>query len=184
MNMGIYGWREIPHFVRYFEAFAILSFSNASSAGFSIPVMFDTKHLKNQHNTGHLTCFTAVVLVVLIVWFFPDIKVYANFAPRMDVRDWHVTDTSISKFQLLHYFVAYGIFKLQIPCHTRKKMNHLLCSLWRLQFNLRDFHVKTSLVWHVSLRQVVTPTGFKTVVWDKRLQFIFQGAGEIMLQAW
>lgn len=49
--------------------------------------MFDMTDMQNQRHTGHLTCFTTLMLVVLIMWFIPDIKVDANFAPRMDARD-------------------------------------------------------------------------------------------------
>lgn len=69
-----------------------LSSWNPSSAGFRISVMFDMTDMQNQRHTGHLTCFTTLMLVVLIMWFIPDIKVDANFAPRMDARDWHLIE--------------------------------------------------------------------------------------------
>lgn len=94
-------------FCQIFWGVCNVSSSNPSSAGFSISVTFDMRCLKNQHSTGHLTCLTTLVLVILTMWFIPDIKVYANFASRMDVRDWHVAE---------HW---------QIPVAP------LFCSLWR-----------------------------------------------------
>lgn len=49
--------------------------------------MFDMKDVQNQHDTGHLTCFMTLMLLVLIMWFIPVIRVDANITPGMDVRD-------------------------------------------------------------------------------------------------
>lgn len=77
--------------------------------------MFEIEDVQNQHDAGHLTCFTALVRVVLSMWFIPDIKVDANFAPRMDVRDliehWQIPDVLL--------FCSFERFKIAVclPCY-------------------------------------------------------------------
>lgn len=74
-------------FCQIFRVLYHLSSRNLSSVGFSISVMFEMEDVQNQHDAGHLTCFTALILVVLSLWFITDIEVDANFAPGMDVKD-------------------------------------------------------------------------------------------------
>lgn len=102
-------------FCQIFWVLYHLSSWNLSSAGFSISVMFEIEDVQNQHDAGHLTCFTALVRVVLSMWFIPDTKVDANFAPRMDVRDliehWQIPDVLL--------FCSFEHFKIAVclPCY-------------------------------------------------------------------